>query len=415
MAIALKLSRQRRSPRFFDEPTARVKLLPGTWRSCTPEQTWGRFSRLQKRLGITRIADITGLDTIGIPVVSAIRPRGLSLSTQQGKGVTLVGAMVSALMESIETWHAEHLELPQKVAAWNWWQKQSRTKTGFQAAVPQQLPMGPALFRPRQPIPWVQGMELNTRKPIWVPQQCVTLNCVFESRVPMFDVSSNGLASGNSMSEAAVHGLCEVIERDAESQWRRSGEDRRLVLETVVNPVCREILRKLERAGVRVWAWLLSSAADVPVVAVAISEDPHKPSLRQLGVYQGFGCHLSAEVALSRALTEAVQTRLTYISGARDDFFPIDYQRATNRVSVKRFWRRYSAPAHELVDCGKHSDFARMPKCATFSQVLSTLLSRLQQAGIDQVIAVDLRRRGIGVPVVKILVPGLACDTEVQG
>src|SRR3954470_14064746 len=82
------------------------------FRSATLEQTWRRFSRLAKRAGITRIADLTGLDTLGIPVFAAIRPMGLSLSTQQGKGTTREGARISALMESLETWSAEHIALP---------------------------------------------------------------------------------------------------------------------------------------------------------------------------------------------------------------------------------------------------------------------------------------------------------------
>ena len=62
-----------------------------------------------KRAGITRIAELTGLDTLGIPVFAAIRPMGKSLSTQQGKGTTALAAKVSALVESLETWSAEHL------------------------------------------------------------------------------------------------------------------------------------------------------------------------------------------------------------------------------------------------------------------------------------------------------------------
>src|SRR6266581_2284150 len=79
---------------------------------------WRRFSPLQRRAGITRIAELTGLDTLGIPVFAAIRPMGLSLSTQQGKGTTALAARVSALMESLETWSAEHLALPVVRGSW---------------------------------------------------------------------------------------------------------------------------------------------------------------------------------------------------------------------------------------------------------------------------------------------------------
>src|SRR5215510_3301976 len=93
----------------LDAPTV---LRDGTHRAATLEATWRRFAPAARRAGITRIADLTGLDTLGIPVFAAIRPLGRSLSTQQGKGTTPLAARVSALMESLETWTAEHLALP---------------------------------------------------------------------------------------------------------------------------------------------------------------------------------------------------------------------------------------------------------------------------------------------------------------
>src|SRR5512142_3393760 len=93
---------------LLDAPT---RLDRGTHRAASLHATWQRFSPLARRAGITRIAEITGLDTLGIPVFAAIRPMGKSLSTQQGKGVTAEAARGSALMESLETWRAEHVEM----------------------------------------------------------------------------------------------------------------------------------------------------------------------------------------------------------------------------------------------------------------------------------------------------------------
>ena len=95
--------------RVLDAP---IRLRDGTHRSATLAATWRRFAPAARRAGITRIAELTGLDTLGIPVFAAIRPMGRSLSTQQGKGTTALAARVSALMESLETWSAEHVALP---------------------------------------------------------------------------------------------------------------------------------------------------------------------------------------------------------------------------------------------------------------------------------------------------------------
>src|SRR6185436_6065664 len=88
---------------------------------------------------------------------------------------------------------------------------------------------------------WLEGFDLIAGEPILVPEQAVTLDTTF-TRPPVFDVSSNGLASGNVRVEAIVHGLCEVLERDAEAAWRRAGGDRRIVLDTIVDPVCRALV-----------------------------------------------------------------------------------------------------------------------------------------------------------------------------
>src|SRR5678816_3436514 len=92
--------------RVLDAP---AKLTEGTHRTASLDATWRRFAPAARIAGITRIADLTGLDTIGIPVFAAIRPMGKSLSTQQGKGTTALAAKISALMEALETWSAEHL------------------------------------------------------------------------------------------------------------------------------------------------------------------------------------------------------------------------------------------------------------------------------------------------------------------
>src|ERR1700752_1277998 len=77
------------------------------------------MTRIQPMLpvmGITRIGDVTGLDRIGIPVVVVTRPNSRSLAVSQGKGVTLDCARVSGVMESIEGWHAERIDLPLRLA-----------------------------------------------------------------------------------------------------------------------------------------------------------------------------------------------------------------------------------------------------------------------------------------------------------
>src|SRR4026207_1591489 len=81
-------------------------------RAGTPTQTLRRLAPLLPRAGITRLADVTGLDWIGQPVYQAVRPNPRNLSGSPGKGLTRAQAKVSALRESLESLHAEQVEQP---------------------------------------------------------------------------------------------------------------------------------------------------------------------------------------------------------------------------------------------------------------------------------------------------------------
>lgn len=385
--------------RFFDEVLdAPTRLAGGTHRAATLDETWRRFAPLARRAGITRIAELTGLDTLGIPVFAAIRPMGKSLSTQQGKGLTADAARVSALMESLETYSAEEL-CPALRGS-------HRALRDHHRVVDVRR-----LARPRKRLdlqanwPWVRGFDLVAGEPVLVPWQAVTLDTTF-TRPPVFDISSNGLASGNVRVEAIVHGLCEVIERDAEAAWRRSGSDRRIVLDSIDDPACRALIDRIAAAGARVFVWDLASDVGICAIGCAIVLDPREPAWRTLGIYEGFGAHLVPEVAIARAVTEAAQTRLTYIAGGRDDFFAADYARATDSAILARVWERVTTPCDDPVD------FADLPRHATggLGDDLAILVARL-----PEVIIVDVTHPRLGVPVVKVIVPGRATDLEALG
>ena len=89
----------------------------GTDRIVPPDATLARVRPLLPAMGITRIANVTGLDRIGIPVVMVSRPNSRSLSLSQGKGLDLAAAKASGVMEAIEAYHAETITLPLKFAS----------------------------------------------------------------------------------------------------------------------------------------------------------------------------------------------------------------------------------------------------------------------------------------------------------
>ncbi|MGE3547116.1 MAG: YcaO-like family protein, partial [Kofleriaceae bacterium] len=303
-------------------------------------------------------------------------------------------------LESLETWTAENVTLPTITASFR---KLTRRAVDVRT-----------LARPRGRLDldatwrWVEGRDVVTDQPVLVPLETVTLDTTFR-RPPVFDISSNGLASGNQLVEAVLHGLCELIERDAEAVWRRTGGDRRIVLDSIADATCRGLIDRVIAAGARLFLWDLGGM--VPSIGCAIMEDPREPAWRALGIYEGFGAHPVPAIAAARAITEAAQTRLTYIAGARDDFFPFDYERTTDRDVLLPVWERLTSACDDPVGF----DDITASGGRSLGEQLERVVELLCANGYRQIIAVDLTHPVLGVPVVKTIVPRLATDIEVMG
>jgi ribosomal protein S12 methylthiotransferase accessory factor len=214
--------------------------------------------------------------------------------------------------------------------------------------------------------------------------------------------SSNGLASGNTTTEAIIHALCEVIERDAEALWRRRSDYARVDPDTVTDPHCRELIATLRAADVHVLLWDVTSDVGVPTFGCLLTPDPAHGDMRAVGVHDGFGTHLRPAIALSRALTEAAQNRLTYISGSRDDLSGAELRRAADPGRLARVTAELAGIPFTR-DFGVH----RPPDSATLADDLGVIRERLRDAGFGEVVVIDLAHEELGVPVVKVVVPGL--------
>jgi YcaO-like protein with predicted kinase domain len=374
----------------------------GAHRAVDPAATLAHIMPLAPRMGITRIAVLTGLDSIGIPVAAAVRPNSRSIAQHQGKGATLTAAKVSAIMEAAETYHAETITLPLRLASFD--------ELGAAAAAPACLPLAPAgaalgKAATAERILWVTAQELMAGAPLWVPFELVSTD--FTQLPPaggaIFQATTNGLAAGNTWLEAILHALYEVVERDAVAIWRAAGaaaQDARAVdLETVDAAECRRLLALFARAGMRLRVWDVSSDVRLPVFVCLVQSDDDTDGVEpQLGT----GCHAAREIALSRALTEAAQARVAVISGARDDFVPADY-------SAARRARQWAIASHWLRSPARRG-FTEAPDRATtndHAQELENVLAALHAAGVRQAAWVDLSQPEIGIPVVRAIVPGL--------
>jgi len=378
----------------------------GTHRTVEPERTLEWLVPILPRIGVTRVAVVTGLDVVGIPVVMVCRPNGRSLSVSQGKGVDLVSAKVSGIMEALEAWHAEHVLLPLRLATYRELREVARV-------VDVELLPRPSWsrFHPDLSILWIEGTDVIAGERLWVPYECVHLD--FRSPGPQgsgcFLANGTGLAAGNHLLEAVSHALCEAVERDAFALWDERPASqratRRVDLDSVTDAGCRQLLETYARAGVGVVAWDLTTDIALPVFSATIV-DRRSDVVRRLPAATGGGCHPDRGVALSRALTEAAQSRLTLIAGSRDDCPPSLYRRVKDAGAIGSHTRALAARPQRAFE-----DVAHVPG-ETIDDDVAHELDRLRGAGIAQAILVDLTRPDVGVPVVRMVVPGLEGWTD---
>jgi YcaO-like protein with predicted kinase domain len=381
-------------------PVVAKSYRRGTHRCVDPGETLERVTPHLAQMGITRIANITGLDRIGIPVALACRPNSRSLSVSQGKGATLDAAKASAAMESIELYHAENIRLPLRLSSY---EDLRRTERVVEVG---DLPLTKdGLFHKHRRLLWIEGHDLLHDENVWVPFEMVSTDFTlpFPEGYGCFPPNSNGLASGNTLTEAISHGLCEVVERDAITLWSLLGaEDRtqtEVNLDTVSDDLCRELLNKFAQAKVAVRVWDVTSDIKLPCFRCLIAES--NQDLTHFGYAgRGFGCHPSRDVALSRALTEAAQARLTYIAGSRDDVSRSGYERMRNaaaKTSSSETEPPAQRPYFSILDFDGH----------TLTDDLQQELNLLTAGGTNRVIVIDLTHNELQIPVVKVVIPGL--------
>jgi ribosomal protein S12 methylthiotransferase accessory factor len=368
----------------------------GTHRVCTPEETLRRIEPVLSKVGVTRLADLTWLDDTGIPVYQAIRPDSYTLSAAQGKGLTPALAKASAAMEAIETWHAERLGPGEHLAL-------GEVGDGLGYRLEEMSPRPRNHINHALRIEWSPARSLVGGEPSLVPTEYLRL----DERVhagwapPLFFVSSNGLASGNTYTEAVLHGLYEVVERDALAR-AGPGPYPRIVDVSSVDGVAGGLLDQMLGSGLQVAIEALDSPVGLPSVRVRIFSDVFPE------VFLGAGSHLDREVALCRALTEAVQSRVTSISGVRDDLTSEPYRRAQDAI-VGRSTR---PDLRELFNDTERVPYQELPsvRLPSLPDDLRLVASRVHQVTGREPLVVDHTRPDMGIPVVRVVCPRLLFD-----
>lgn len=205
---------------------------------------------------------------------------------------------------------------------------------------------------------------------------------------------SNGGAAGSCLEEAMLQGLLELVERDAVALWwanrlRRPAVDLGTVdLGTGRSSFFQASVRRYGELGRVLHVLDLTHDLGIPVAA-ALSWGADDRS----DILLGFGAHLDAGVAVSRAITEMNQFLPGLLAG--------EERQILSRAPEPEAWEYLEpfGPARVLGDpVGPGSDDLKV--------IVEWLIARLEARGLD-VLALDQTRPEIGLSVVKMIVPGL--------
>ena len=384
------------------------------------------------------MSDITGLDRLGIPVWSSVVPKSRDiLSVYNGKGSTDIGAKVGAIMEAVERSAGCTFTRPFLRGSFNSLSARRRVLDPEIA--------GPVIhpqYTKDREILWTEGHDLFTGEEVLVPADVAGYNapCCDDPSVRAYLMSTtNGLASGNTYEEAIAQALCELIERDAWTvahvlaHWRprarfeadlaKAGKPKHrwnpkdeqpfdddadrypIVAPESFTGEVRELYERFVRAELPPSMRDITSDLGIPTFVVNCTEDVSAEIPR---AHLGLGAHQDPAIAAMRALTELAQSRVVDIQGVREDMVGADekvskYMSHAKRVSQisRRIWYHMDTP--------NRRSLADVP--AVFNEDtredVRGMLDALQRNGLDVAVEVDVTSPVVGIPVTRVLVPGL--------
>ncbi|MBF4469565.1 MAG: YcaO-related McrA-glycine thioamidation protein [Methanobrevibacter arboriphilus] len=383
-----------------------ISYFSCTHRAIEPSKTIAEYKDKLKIAGITRVTDITHLDRIGIPVFSAIRPTAQDggVSIYAGKGAKKDQAKASAMMEGFERYSAEKQSIDDE---------NSKLATlsemdGEKFIHPDDLIISNEVksldFEKERKIEWTLTKDIITENDYYIPS-----NAIFHPYIPkdakntsaIFKGNTNGLASGNVLEEAVLHGMLEVIERDAWSIFELTKKNKKCInIDNIENPLINELLEKFKKEYINIKLMDLTADIDIPTIAATADDTILKdPALLTLGI----GTHLNPEIAVLRALTEVAQSRATQIHGTREDTSRAVLMRKAGYERMKKINKHYFEEENNvIIDLSDIED----KSTDSLKKDIEITTNELKRNNIDEILFKNLTRKEIGINVVRVIIPG---------
>ena len=401
-AICLAAGHLLLNPAAADAADARDFL---DWLACPNPASPGpdEHARARLLLAASRFSRIFSLEcptAPGLAVFGAEVPLDL-LSARPGLPMAAASGTGTSLLEAFESCAGEGVELLSSV--------ETATDRATMCAVPPDCPagawLGQVLPPGTAPSSWVEMLRLDGTGSHWVPAGlCFRQPEAVQDFPPPWPLSI-GCAAGPTREAAALHALLELVERDAAALWWRGGRrGRPVVLEDPAAGAALALIERLRRGHGDRRSWLLDLTTDLGVPVLAALSTGLDGS--------GFCCGLAARASRARAAEAAVR-EMAQMEMAHAVVLAKQREGGSAALNTQdhALLARYrgidAASCVLLHPTGMAAPAPDLPDLPAAS--LAALIERLQARGIP-VLARDLTRPELDVPVMRLLCPGLAVE-----
>ena len=286
----------------------------------SPEVVLGALAGwIDRRTGV--ISDLfiepPGHSGVSLPIIAMAAPPHVveedgslrRLPIGWGKGLTISGAVLSAVGEAVERYSASLIDYQRVV-----WKRPHELEgeildpRAFGLYTDEQYARADfpyVRFDSDIPHPWVLGNWADSGQPVWVPALFVFLSIDLHQEQLICDGTSNGLAASLDNNDASLRAILELVERDAfMASWLTARSGQRVDLDNTLDLLLREVLEGIESLGASVEIYTLpTSVIGTTVLCLARGDGDEYP-----GVTFGLACDLDPQVALRQAILELGQT-----------------------------------------------------------------------------------------------------------
>ena len=361
----------------------------GVPRTRTAKETYDTAVSLTEETGITDFLEITGKDRLGIPVWCTIRPKERRGKITAGAGITTADARCAAMMGTIERYSSTYSGGTMDIASYE--------EVGLTRAVDPEELILPRKTEIGEKLHWVPGQDILHDEQVYIPA-----NAVYHPYDPvgmanqLFRSDPNGLGAGNVAEEAIIHGIYEVIERDALSRGEKNKLLGKHFLPEPETPA-ETLMETFAAEGIEVTMWLLNDTYGIPTIAAVaddtVTQDPFM-------IMMAASAHPDPGVAAACTLLKLARNRASQIfteeigihSGRSAMVEKAGYER------YKRINRIWFADAPEI----SAEEIQGAQYTATDEEFHAAITAVAPHT--DRICVVDLTRTSI--PVWRVVIPG---------